>query len=76
MSRESFEVAYREIGLRLRVQGITDGNADRASHVLALELPPGMRDTYANRVEYGKVALSTFHHRARGRCSKEIKDRD
>ena len=52
---------------------------DRASQVLALELPPGVRTTYAARAEYaarteyGKVALSTLHHRACGRRSKEEK---
>ncbi|KAH8800760.1 hypothetical protein F5884DRAFT_537301 [Xylogone sp. PMI_703] len=28
ISQESFELAYREIGIRLRIQGITDDNAD------------------------------------------------
>jgi hypothetical protein len=46
---------------------------DRASEVLALELPPGVPNTYAARAEYGKVALSTLHHRARGRRSIEEK---
>ena len=46
---------------------------DRASQVLALELPPGVPSTYAARAEYGKVALSTLHHRARGRRSIEEK---
>jgi hypothetical protein len=28
ISQESFELAYREIGIRLRIPGITDDNAD------------------------------------------------
>lgn len=43
---------------------------DRASQALALDLPPGVPDTYTSRAEHGKVALSTLHHRARGRRSK------
>ena len=46
---------------------------DRASQALALDLPPGVPDTYTSRAEHGKVALSTLHHRARGRRSKEEK---
>jgi len=46
---------------------------DKASQALALELPPGARSTYAARAEHGKVALSTLHHRARGRRSIEEK---
>jgi hypothetical protein len=45
----------------------------KASQALALELPPGVRDTYAARAEHGNAALSTVHHRARGRRSKEEK---
>ena len=46
---------------------------DRASRALALDLPPGVPDTYVSRAEHGKVALSTLLHRARGRRSKEEK---
>ena len=46
---------------------------DRASQVLALELPPGVPSTYAARVEHGKIALSILYHRARGRRSIEEK---
>ena len=46
---------------------------DRASQALALDLPPGVPDTYTSRAEHGKVALATLHHRARGRRSKEEK---
>ncbi len=46
---------------------------DTASQALALDLPPGVPDTYTSQAEHGKVALSTFHHRARGRRSKEDK---
>lgn len=46
---------------------------DRASQALALDLPPGVPDSYASRAEYGKVALSTLFHRAHGRRSKEEK---
>ena len=28
ISRETFEIAYREIGILLRIPGITDDNAD------------------------------------------------
>jgi KaiC/GvpD/RAD55 family RecA-like ATPase len=31
-SRESFELAYREIGIRLRVPGITDDSASSTSN--------------------------------------------
>lgn len=48
---------------------------DRASQALALDLPPGVPDTYASRAEHGEVALSTLLHRARGRRSKEEKAR-
>jgi hypothetical protein len=46
---------------------------DRASQVLALELPLGAPRTYAALADYGKVALSTLYHRARGRRSIEEK---
>jgi len=46
---------------------------DKASQALALDLPPGVPDTYAARAEHGKVALTTLHHRARGRRSIEEK---
>lgn len=46
---------------------------ETASQALVLDLPPGVPDTYASRAEYGKVALSTLHHRARGLRSKEAK---
>jgi len=46
---------------------------DRASQVLAQDLPPGVRRTYAALAEHGDVALSTLHHRARGRRSNEQK---
>ena len=48
---------------------------DKASQALALDLPPGVPDTYASRAEYGEVALSTLLHRVRGRRSKEEKAR-
>src|SRR5215469_9836255 len=47
---------------------------DQASHVLTQGLPPGVRRTYAALAEHGQVALSTLHHRARGRRSREEKD--
>jgi hypothetical protein len=43
---------------------------DRASQVLAQDLPLDVRRTYAALAEHGDVALSTLHHRARGRRSK------
>jgi hypothetical protein len=39
---------------------------DPASQALALELPPGIPDIFANRAEYGKVKPSTLYHRAGG----------
>jgi hypothetical protein len=47
---------------------------DSASKALALELPPGVPDTYANRAELGKARLSTVYHRAAGRPSKQTKN--
>ena len=44
---------------------------DRASQVLAQNLSPGVRRTYAALAERSNVARSTLHHRARGRRSKE-----
>ena len=46
---------------------------DKASQVLALDLPPGMPNTYAARAEYGQVPLSTLHHHAQGRQSRKEK---
>ena len=45
---------------------------DKASQALALDLPPGVTDTYSAWAECGKVALSTLH-RAPGRQSREEK---
>ena len=47
---------------------------DRASQVLAQDLPPGVRRTYSALAEHSDVARSTLHHRARGRRSKEEKN--
>jgi hypothetical protein len=49
-------------------------NMDSVSKALALELPPGVPNTYANRAEYGEVRLSTVYHRAAGRPSKQAKN--
>ena len=46
---------------------------DKASQALALDLPPGVPDTYNSRAEYGKVPLSTLYHRTRRRRSREEK---
>ncbi|ORY16168.1 hypothetical protein BCR34DRAFT_639957 [Clohesyomyces aquaticus] len=46
---------------------------DRASRVLAEGLPEGMPNTYAALAAHGDVPLSTLHHRARGRRSREAK---
>ena len=46
---------------------------DPASQALAKGVPPGMRRTYATLAEQSNVPLSTLHHRARGRPSKEEK---
>jgi hypothetical protein len=46
---------------------------DRASQALAEGLLPDVPKTYAALAEYSDVPLSTLHHRARGRCSKEQK---
>ena len=47
---------------------------NRASQILAQRLPPDVPRTYAALAEHGEVALSTLHHRARGRRSREEKD--
>lgn len=47
---------------------------DRASQVLAQELPPGVRNTYRARAEHGDVPHTTLYYRARGRCSKAVKN--
>jgi hypothetical protein len=54
---------------------VSHRNMDRVSQVLALDLPPGVRDTYAARAEHGQVPLSTLHHRKSGRRSIEEKAR-
>ena len=46
---------------------------DRASQVLAEGLPEGMPNTYSALAAHGDVPLSTLHHRARGRRSREAK---
>jgi hypothetical protein len=46
---------------------------ERASQVLAHGLPPDVPRTYAALAERGDVPLSTLHHRAHGRRSKEQK---
>ena len=46
---------------------------DRASQALAQGLPLNVPKTYAVLAERGDVPLSTLHHRARGRRSKEQK---
>ncbi|KAF2688994.1 hypothetical protein K458DRAFT_331716, partial [Lentithecium fluviatile CBS 122367] len=46
---------------------------DKASRVLAEGLPEGMPNTYAALAAHGDVPLSTLHHRARGRRSREAK---
>ena len=46
---------------------------DQASQVLAQGLPLDVPRTYAILAERGEVPLSTLHHRARGRRSKEQK---
>jgi hypothetical protein len=46
---------------------------DRASQVLAQGLPPDVPTTYAALAERSDVPLSTLHHRAHGRRSKEQK---
>jgi hypothetical protein len=49
---------------------------DAASRALALELPPGVPDTKANRAEHGKACLSTLYHRAAGRPSVDENNQD
>jgi hypothetical protein len=46
---------------------------DRASQVLAVDLPDGIPDTYAARAAHGDVPISTLNHRALGRRSREAK---
>jgi hypothetical protein len=47
---------------------------DSVSKALALELPPGVPNTYANRAEYGEVRLSTVYNRAAGQPSEQAKN--
>ena len=51
---------------------------DQASLVLVHDqvLPPTERRSYRNLAKYGGVAHSTLHYRARGRRSRQAKDRD
>jgi hypothetical protein len=44
---------------------------DSASHAPAQGLPPDVHRIYAALSEHGNVPLSTLHHRARGRLSKQ-----
>jgi hypothetical protein len=46
---------------------------DRASHVLAQGVPPGVPRSYHALTDHGNVPHSTLHHRARGRRSMEEK---
>src|SRR4051812_29218569 len=46
---------------------------DRASQVLAEGVPEGIPNTYSALAAHGEVPLSTLHHRARGRRSREAK---
>jgi hypothetical protein len=47
--------------------------SDRASKALAEPFLPGEPRTYDTRSKRSRVPLSTLHHRAQGRCSKEQK---
>lgn len=42
---------------------------DKASQVLAQEVPPGIHKSYRALADYGNVPHGTLHHRARGRRS-------
>jgi hypothetical protein len=46
---------------------------DRASQVLAQDVPPGVPESYRALEDYGNVPRSTLHHRARGRPSIEAR---
>ena len=46
---------------------------DRASQLLAQEVPPGVPRSYRTLVDHGNVPRSTLYHRARGRRSMEEK---
>lgn len=46
---------------------------DKASQVLAQGLPPDVPTSYRALANHGDVPLSTLHHRARGRRSREEK---
>jgi hypothetical protein len=46
---------------------------DRARQVLAEGVPEGISNTYSVLAAHGEVSLSTLHHRARGRRSREAK---
>lgn len=46
---------------------------DKASQVLAQDVPPGVPNLYRARVDHDAVPRSTFNYRARGRGSIEAK---
>jgi hypothetical protein len=57
----------------LPITTITMARVDRASQVLAQSLLDDVPRTYAARAEQSNVPLSTLHHRAKGRRSREEK---
>lgn len=75
-----FIVAWRYLALALALAELHPShfyqqaaNMDRASQVLAADLPEGIPNTYAARAAHGDVPTSTLHHRDRGRPSREAK---
>lgn len=46
---------------------------DKASRALAEDVPDGIPNTWSARAAHADVPLSTLHHRARGRRSREAK---
>ena len=48
---------------------------DRASQVLAQDIPPDVSRTWAARLERGDVPLTTLYYRSRGRPSMKEKAR-
>jgi hypothetical protein len=80
ITRFRVQVIFRSRGLcpqllarPLPITTVTMARIDRASQVLAQSLLDDVPRTYAARAEQGNVPLSTLHHRAKGRRSREEK---
>ncbi|KAH3929990.1 hypothetical protein HBI70_034530 [Parastagonospora nodorum] len=52
---------------------LQQADMDKSSRVLAEDVPGGILNTWSARAAHANVPLSTLHHRARGRRSREAK---